>query len=124
MMQKLFAVCKPLQRLELLQLVIPSLCEVARNKQGTHTIQAFLDCFTLSEEYSLVSMQIAQDFYNLSCHSNATHFIQKIVKTFPLEYTIAYFHYIIAHLMTFALNKNGMCVVKHMMRRLRELEGK
>jgi hypothetical protein len=121
MMQKLFAVCKPLQRLELLQLVIPNLCEVARNKKGTHTVQAFLDCFTLSEEYSLVSMQIAQDFYSLSCHSNATHFIQKVVKTFPLECTIAYFHYIAANLMTFALDKNGMCVVKHMMRRLREL---
>lgn len=69
-------------------------------------------------------MQIAQDFYNLSCHSNATHFIQKIVKTFPLEYTIGYFHYITANLIIFALDKNGMCVVKHMMRRLRELEGK
>jgi hypothetical protein len=61
------------------------------------------------------------DFYELCRHNNATHFIQKIVKTFPLEYTIAFFHYISENLLAFALDKNAMCVIKHMMRRLREL---
>jgi hypothetical protein len=49
MVQKLFIVCSPLQRLAILNLILPQLCELVRNKQGTHTIQAFISYFTLPE---------------------------------------------------------------------------
>lgn len=42
MVQKLFKVCSPRQRLDILQTIMPSLCDLAKNKQGTHTIQAFV----------------------------------------------------------------------------------
>lgn len=84
MVQKLFTVCSPLQRLHVLQLIQPQLSELAKNKQGTHTIQAFINSFTLNEEYSLISIEIMRDFYELCRHNNATHFIQKIIKSFPL----------------------------------------
>jgi len=42
MVQKLFKVCSPYQRLDLLQTILPSLNDLVRNKQGTHTIQAFI----------------------------------------------------------------------------------
>jgi hypothetical protein len=67
----------------------------------------------------MVSIEIMRDFYELCRHNNATHFIQKIIKTFPLEYTIGFFHYITENLMAFALDKNAMCVIKHMMRQFR-----
>ena len=66
---------------------------------------------------------VSEQFYELCRNNNATHFIQKIVKTFPLPYTINFFTYLTDNLMAFALDKNAMCVIKHMMRRLRELEG-
>jgi len=37
---------------------------------------------------------------------------------------LPFFQYTIENLLAFALDKNAMCVIKHMMRRLRELEGK
>ena len=121
MVQKLFKVCSPYQRIDLLQAILPSLSELVRNKQGTHTIQAFIENFTLNEEYTLVIMQIMNEYYELCRHNNSTHFIQKIIKTFPFQYTITFFHYTAANLLPFALDKNAMCVIKHMMRRLREL---
>lgn len=108
-----------MQRLQLLQLLLGQVCELVRNKQGTHTLQAYLDHCSLPEEYSLISIQLAAEFHALCCHPNATHFVQKMLKTFPLEYSIGYFHYISTNLMAFALDKNAMCVVKQMMRRVR-----
>ena len=45
MIQKLFKVCTARQRVEILQKIMPSLCDLVKNKQGTHTIQAFLTEF-------------------------------------------------------------------------------
>lgn len=64
-------------------------------------------------------MAVTEEFYNLCRNNNATHFIQKIIKIFPLDYTINFFHFVTENLMAFALDKNAMCVIKHMMRRLR-----
>jgi hypothetical protein len=48
MVQKLFTVCSPIQRVQILQIISSKLPELARNKQGTHTIQAFITQFTLN----------------------------------------------------------------------------
>ena len=60
-------------------------------------------------------MQLGPEYYDLCRNNNATHFIQKVVKTFPLEYTIAYFAYTVENLLSFALDKNAMCAINHMM---------
>jgi hypothetical protein len=93
MIQKLFAVCNPLQRLEIMQEVLPSFCDLIRNKQGTHTLQAFINFFSTYEEYTLVILQIREEFYELCRNNNSTHFIQKVLKAFPIEYMIPYFAY-------------------------------
>jgi len=98
---------------------MPSLCDLIRNKQGTHTIQAFISQFTHHEEYSLVVVQLGPEYYDLCRNNNATHFVQKVLKTFPLQYTLAYFNYTVENLLAFALDKNAMCVIKHMIRRFR-----
>jgi len=119
MVQKLFTVYNVQQRLEILQIIMPSLCDLIRNKQGTHTIQAFISQFTHHEEYSLVVVQLGPEYYDLCRNNNATHFVQKVLKTFPLQYTLAYFNYTVENLLAFALDKNAMCVIKHMIRRFR-----
>ena len=93
MVQKLFTVCSASQRVELLQVLAPQLGEVVRNKQGTHTVQAFISHFSLPEEFGLLCSQLTREFYELSCNNNATHFVQKVIKTFPLEWTLPYFSY-------------------------------
>lgn len=39
---------------------------------------------------------------------------------FPLSQTEEFFHYVADNLVHFALDKNAMCVIKHMMYKLRE----
>ncbi len=49
MTQKLFSVCSLTQRLRLLNIIAKDISNIAKNKQGTHTIQAFVALFTNSE---------------------------------------------------------------------------
>ena len=49
MVQKLFTVCNVQHRLAILETIMPSLGDLIRNKQGTHTIQAFISQFTHHE---------------------------------------------------------------------------
>jgi hypothetical protein len=37
---------------------MPNFCDLIRNKQGTHTLQAFISHFSLNEEYTMVILQI------------------------------------------------------------------
>lgn len=69
----------------------------------------------------MVYMQMGPDFYELCRNNNATHFIQKIIKTFPLKYTIHYYNYTVENLLAFSLDKNAMCVIKHMIRQFRSI---
>ena len=60
MVQKLFRVAHPNQRLAILQMILSSLCELIKNKQGTHTIQSFIEYFSIPEEYSIICHQISE----------------------------------------------------------------
>lgn len=53
MMQKLFGVCTPQQRNHIMRELAIHIPNIARNKQGTHTIQAFIGLFIEREEYQL-----------------------------------------------------------------------
>lgn len=122
MAQKLFAVCEDVQRLYLLQLIGSSLPDLIRTKQGTHTLQAFMKSFRVAEEFEWVAYQLSEDYYDLCRDLHATHYVQMVIRDFPLPYTLPFFHYTSQNLMAFALDKHAMCVVKQMMRRLRQLE--
>jgi hypothetical protein len=87
-------------------------------------MQAFIDSFRLAEEFEWVAYQLSEDYYDLSRDLHATHYVQKVIRDFPLPYTLPFFHYTSQNLQAFALDKHAMCVVKQMMRRLRELEQK
>ena len=58
----------------------------------------------------------------LSQHANGTHFIQKIINIFPLKYTIQYFYEVCSRFIDYATNKNAMCVVKQMMKKMNDKE--
>ncbi len=122
MVQKLFSVCNYTQRLKVMQRLHEDIANIVRNKQGTHTIQALLKFFTNDEEYKLMCESIKENFLLLSCHPNATHFVQKIIGLFPINHTYFFFEYAQKNFLNFALDKNAMCVIKHMMKLIAELE--
>jgi hypothetical protein len=63
-----------------------------------------------------------RSLYELSEHSNATHFVQKIINIFPIRFTLPCFHFVIEQFLKFSLNKNAMCVLKQMMKKLKDIE--
>lgn len=56
----------------------------------------------------------------LSQHANGTHFIQKIINIFPLKYTLDYFYEVCSRFIDYATNKNAMCVVKQIMKKMND----
>ena len=118
MVQKLFSVCNYNQRLKVMQRLHEDISNIVRNKQGTHTIQALIKFFTNDEEFKLMCDSISGNFLQLSCHPNATHFVQKIIDLFPIIHTLRFFHFAEKNFLSFSLDKNGMCVIKHMMKRI------
>ena len=88
MTQKLFNVCSLPQRLKVLGLISHQIPTIVKNKQGTHTLQAFIALFTTEEEFAFMAESLKQDFYQICANSNGTHFVQKIVKIFPIQFTL------------------------------------
>ena len=65
---------------------------------------------------------IEKEFEQLCFHPISTHFIQKIVKTFPIDFTLHFFVLANEQFLKYATDKNAMCVLKYMLRRIKELE--
>ena len=87
MVQKLIGVCSLPQRIRLVQRLQSDIPGIARNKQGTHSLQTLITLFSTDEEYRLATESIQTSFLILAQHPNATHFLQKIVSLFPLSQT-------------------------------------
>lgn len=64
---------------------------IVKNKQGTHTLQSFIALLTCEEEFLSVINSVKTQFFDLSEHPNATHFIQKIINIFPFELVYVFY---------------------------------
>ena len=122
MVQKLMSVCLPQQRLRIVQRIAGDIPVIARNKQGTHSLQTLIGLFSLDDEYKLVCSSVKPSFLTLSQHANATHFLQKIISTFPIGYTSLFMGTVTQDFLSYALDKNAMCVIKQMLRKVSEYE--
>jgi hypothetical protein len=121
MVQKLLGVCTLPQRLRIIQRLQADIPGIARNKQGTHSLQTLIALFTNDDEYMLVCDSIRPTYLNLAQHPNATHFLQKIIALFPLSQTMDFVQIVNSDFLSFALDKNAMCVIKQMIKRISEL---
>jgi hypothetical protein len=119
MMQKLFTLCNSPQRKFILETIASSIPMIVKNKQGTHTLQSLIALLTQEEEYCLVIDSIKKVLYELSEHSNATHFVQKVITAFPIKYTLTFFYFVCDNFLSFSINKNAMCVLKQMMKKMK-----
>jgi hypothetical protein len=122
MVQKLLGVCTLAQRLRIVQRLQADIPGIARNKQGTHSLQTLIALFTSDDEYKQVCDSVRTSYLSLAQHPNATHFLQKIIILFPLSQTMDFIHIVNSDFLNFALDKNAMCVIKQMIKRVSELE--
>jgi len=123
MIQKLIGVCSLPQRIKIVQRLQSDIPGIARNKQGTHSLQTLITLFSTDEEYRLVTDCIKTTFLSLSQHPNATHFLQKIISFFPLKHTYSFIEIILSDFLSFALDKHAMCVIKQMIKKIAQSEG-
>ena len=123
MVQKLIGVCSLPQRIKLVQRLKSDIPGIARNKQGTHSLQTLITLFSADEEYRLIVESIQTSFLTLAQHPNATHFLQKILSLFPLQHTGVFVDIVSHDFKEFALDKHGMCVVKQMIKKIAQSEG-
>lgn len=106
----------------ILEKLAGSIPMLVKNKQGTHTLQTLIALLTQEDEHCLVIEAIRRSLYELSEHSNGTHFVQKVINIFHIKHTLPFFHYVQENFLRFSLNKNAMCVLKQMMRKLKDIE--
>lgn len=118
MVQKLLGVCTIAQRLRIVQRLQGDVPGIARNKQGTHSLQTLIALFTTDDEYKLVCDSIRGTYLALAQHPNATHLLQKVISLFPLSHTIDFMQIVNADFLSYALDKNAMCVIKQMIKRV------
>ena len=123
MVQKLIGVCSLPQRIRLVQRLQSDIPGIARNKQGTHSLQTLITLFSTEDQFRLVVESIQNSFLTLSQHPNATHFLQKIISLFPLQYTSKFVETVTQDFQSYALDKHAMCVVKQMIKKVAQCEG-
>ena len=70
----------------------------------------------------MVCMAINEDFEKLSTHPFSTHFVQSIVKIFPVQNILGFFMKAQKSFLEFAVDKNAMCVLKHIIKRISKEE--
>ncbi len=68
----------------------------------------------------MICNSIVENFNHLCSHQHSTYFVQKIVKLFPMKYLSEFYAYIKHDFVWFCKDKNGMCVLKYLMKRLGE----
>ena len=121
MMQKLFARCNEGQRIFILNQLLPDLPAIALSTQGTHTLQAFVPLITSEQEINLIVDRMTPHIVELAPATNSTHFLQKIVVYFPFAQTISFYKVALSNFSSFAKNKNCICILKHMMKKIRDM---
>jgi hypothetical protein len=122
MIQKLIGVCTFPQRVKIVSRLQTDIPGIARNKQGTHSLQTLITLFSTDEEYQIVCNSIKNSFLILAQHPNATHFLQKVISLFPINHTSCFMETVAEDFLSYAQDKHGMCVIKLMMKRISELE--
>ena len=124
MIQKLIGVCSLPQRIRIVQRLQNDIPGIARNKQGTHSLQTLITLFSTDDEYRLVVESIQKPFLTLAQHPNASHFLQKVISLFPLNQTSIFVELVTQDFLSYALDKHAMCVIKQMIKKVAHCEGK
>lgn len=111
MLQSLVSACNVDQRTRVLLKISENLVELCRNKQGTHCLQALIAKVTTSREFKLICSNIEHKFVELCEELNSSHFLLKIIGSFPIEELEALYLAMTSNFQRLAQNKTAVLVV-------------
>ena len=123
MFQSLIKVCSLGQRSKIVNSLVSDkglFRKVVSTKQGTFALQQLISYLTQEQEFAAIFEAISDKqkpidcFVKLSKDTHATHFIRKMVKTFPARYVIPLADLCVEEdrILEMVVNKNAICVVK------------
>lgn len=111
--QRLFEACSVEQREHIIRTVAADAAAVARDRRGTHSMQALISLLKTSEEESLFMRTLTQPvILELALHPHGTHVIQRALASFREASLRTTLRTVIENLEELATNPHGLCVVK------------
>jgi hypothetical protein len=122
MIQTLVQNGSPKQRLHLLQKISPCLITIARDKKGTHSLQAIVALIDTEEEFSLIKKTLDGSVFELSMDPRANYVIQKLINTIPIDSSHFLYQPLFNNFVQMANNSFGLLVLKQMMARVEQRE--
>jgi hypothetical protein len=120
MIQTLVQNGSPKQRLHLLQKISPSLITIARDKKGTHSLQAIVALIDTEEEFGLIKKTLEGSVFELSMDPRANYVIQKLINTIPIDSSHFLYQPLFNNFVQMANNSFGLLVLKQMMARVEQ----
>lgn len=112
----------PNQRLYLLQKIAPCFIPIARDKKGTHALQAIVAQLTSPEEFALIKHIVGTSIFELSMDPRANYVIQKLINVIPIDSSQFIYQPLFDNFIQVANNSFGLLVLKQMMGRVEQKE--
>ena len=117
MCQQLFQAASASQRLRLLTQLSPRFVEVAKDRRGTHSLQALISHISTTEEEAVLADTIRGKVEMISLDVHATHVLQQAIscclaKTAPRRHLDFVFEEVAASMDRLAVDPNALGVVK------------
>lgn len=107
-----FQQCWAAQRKRMLERMAPSVAAIARDKRGTHALQALIGQLATLQEQEVLMQAVRNHVIDLSMDSNGTHVVQRLLLTFKPQLTDWIYGPIVNNLVEVAHHPYGLCVLK------------
>lgn len=120
MIQTLVQNGHPRQRLYLLQKIAPSFTAIARDKKGTHSLQAIVALIDSQDEHALMRNIVGPFVFELSMDPRANYVIQKLINIIPPDSSSFLYQPLFDNFVQIANNSFGLLVLKQMMARVEQ----
>jgi len=112
----------PRQRHYLLQKLAPSFNSIARDKKGTHSLQAIVGHIDSQDEFTLMRSIVGPYVFELSMDARANYVIQKLINVIPPDSSSFLYQPLFDNFVQVANNSFGLLVLKQMMARVEQKE--
>jgi len=112
----------PSQRLYLLQKMAICFIPIARDKKGTHALQAIVAQINSPEEFALIKHIVGNSIFELSMDPRANYVIQKLINVIPIDSSQFIYQPLFDNFIQVANNSFGLLVLKQMMGRVEQKE--
>jgi len=122
MIQTLVQSGYPRQRLYLLQKIAPSFTSIARDKKGTHSLQAIVAQIDSPDEFALMKNIVSPYVFELSMDPRANYVIQKLINIIPIDSSNFLYQPLFDNFVQVANNSFGLLVLKQMMAKVEQKE--